>query len=166
MQCPKYALKCNKSVHLPAGVSFWCLLGDLVLIWAWFGLGAFWGPLNRSKDIRKTVKRVSEHIYCISVHIRDIANLAYILLMFAGYLWAMRYLCVGKARRFEHTKGQRRLRSTCQQMLTGGGSVDAAVWRFVEWITELSVQRLTLSLSKANLTQPRKLLNPELSDEI
>ena len=29
MQCPEYVLKCNKSVHLPAPVSFLCLLGDL-----------------------------------------------------------------------------------------------------------------------------------------
>ena len=29
MRCPEYVLKCNKSVHLPARVSFLCLLGDL-----------------------------------------------------------------------------------------------------------------------------------------
>ena len=39
-QCPGYALKCNKSVHLPAWLSFLCLLGDLVVIWAWFSMGA------------------------------------------------------------------------------------------------------------------------------
>ena len=40
--CPEYVLKCNKSVHLPTWVSFLCLLGDLVVIWVWFGLGELW----------------------------------------------------------------------------------------------------------------------------
>ena len=32
MRCPEYLLKCNKSVHLPARVTFLCLLGDLWVI--------------------------------------------------------------------------------------------------------------------------------------
>ena len=40
MRCPEYALICNKSVHLPAWVSFLCLLGDLWVIWARFALWA------------------------------------------------------------------------------------------------------------------------------
>ena len=32
IRCPEYVLKCNKSVHLPARVSFLCLLGDLWVI--------------------------------------------------------------------------------------------------------------------------------------
>ena len=68
MQCPQYALKCNKGVHLSASLSFLCVLGDLVIIWAGSALVE-----NNPKDIRKTVKRVSEHFYCILVHIQDIA---------------------------------------------------------------------------------------------
>ena len=41
MRCPEYALKCNKSVHLPARVSFLCLLGDLSAICAASALGDF-----------------------------------------------------------------------------------------------------------------------------
>ena len=47
-------------------------------------------PLNHPKDIRKTVKRVSDHFYCFWVQIQDIHNFPYILLMFTislGYLW-------------------------------------------------------------------------------
>ena len=34
MRCLEYALKWNKSVHLPAWLSFLCVLGDLWVIWA------------------------------------------------------------------------------------------------------------------------------------
>ena len=47
MQCPEYALKCNKSVQLPTWVSFLCLLGDLEVIWAWFALWALWVILHK-----------------------------------------------------------------------------------------------------------------------
>ena len=42
MQCPEYALQCNKSVHLPAWVTSLCLLGNLWVIWAPFALRALW----------------------------------------------------------------------------------------------------------------------------
>ena len=43
MQCPECALKCNKSVHLPAWLSyvFWVSFGDLSAIWAGSALGDF-----------------------------------------------------------------------------------------------------------------------------
>ena len=41
MRCPEYVLKCDKSVHLPARVSFLCLLGDLWVICAASALGDF-----------------------------------------------------------------------------------------------------------------------------
>ena len=87
MQCPEYTLKCNKSVHLPAWLSFLCVLGDLVVLWAWSEAGRALDDFilcapspnhaqitkNHTKHIRKTVRWVSEHFYWISVHIRDFA---------------------------------------------------------------------------------------------
>ena len=78
MRCPEYALKCNKSVHLPAWLSLLCVLGDLSVIWAGSTLGDF--PLieevapspNRTQIIQthnKDTQAVSEHFYCISVYI-------------------------------------------------------------------------------------------------
>ena len=89
MRCPEYVLKCNKSVHLPARVSFLCLLGDLWVIWERFALRALWEftlqqiapkpPTNQPKDITKTLKRVSEHFYWTSIHIRDIISHTFFL---------------------------------------------------------------------------------------
>ena len=42
--------------------------------------------LNTKKDIRKTLKRVSEHFYCIPVHIRDIAYISHYVRHNLGYL--------------------------------------------------------------------------------
>ena len=87
MQCHEHVLKCNKCVHLPARVSFSCVLGDLSAIWAESFASivnqsalspdraqiTYKSPTNHPKHTRKTLKRVSEHIYCISVHVRGIA---------------------------------------------------------------------------------------------
>ena len=79
---------------------FWGV-GDLSAIWAASALRRFSviteikyeSPIKHPKDIRKTVKRVSEYFYCILVHIRDIVEFPYILLMSAinhnlGFLWS------------------------------------------------------------------------------
>ena len=76
-------------------------VGDLSAIWAASALRRFSviteikyeSPIKHPKDIRKTVKRVSEYFYCILVHIRDIVEFPYILLMSAinhnlGLLWS------------------------------------------------------------------------------
>ena len=44
-------------------------------------------PTNQPKDIRKTLKRVSEHFYCISVlyYSGHLHNCPYILLMWSSY---------------------------------------------------------------------------------
>ena len=60
MQCPEYVLKCNKSVHLPAWVSFLCALGDLLVIWARSGLGALWVIFVKEGKVRNPVSTGSD----------------------------------------------------------------------------------------------------------
>ena len=78
MQCPEFVLKCNRSVHLPAWLCFLCVLGDLSVVLCITKSPKTHKKQSRSnhqKHIRNTVKQVIKwtHLFCISVHIQDIA---------------------------------------------------------------------------------------------
>ena len=92
--CPEYVLKCNKSVHLPAWVSFLCLLGDLWVIWARFALRDTQSArsANRAQITHKSPKRHNKDtqvVIAFQYIFGTSHNFPYILLMCAislGYL--------------------------------------------------------------------------------
>ena len=87
VRCPEYVLKCYNHLSVFV-VSFGWFVGDLSAICAASALGADFvkspralaaqialkSATNHPNHITKTLKRASEHFYCISVHIRDITQ--------------------------------------------------------------------------------------------